>query len=225
MPDYFTHNAMAQVIYRLLPDDYKNKIKSSALYLLGAQGGDLFFTYKLSAGGKNVGRSLHDCDAYDLFLKLCGGNADYVCGFATHYALDCTVHPVVYAFESMHRTPFAHQNFEADLGLYCSRKTKIPRKIMPRSRLLGCTFSVYDTIKRVKPCVTVTGVERCIKRHFTYTEYLFRTKRNGYKYSYDYSSLDGVLENAANLGVAAVRCVLDGKIEENVFGKKFLQKF
>lgn len=225
MPDYFTHSAAAQIIYENLPEEYQNKIKSHTLYRLGAQGGDLFFAYKLKANDDNLGKAIHIKNTAELFKALLGGNRDYVAGFATHYALDCTIHPAVYAFESTKRSPFAHSNFENDLGLYVSRRFKIPRRIISKQRLLGCTFAVYDTVKRVEPNITVTGVERCIKRHFTYTDYLFRTKKPDYKYGYDYSSLDRLLDEGINLGVAAVKCVYDGELRDDVFDKSFLQKY
>ncbi len=224
MPDYFSHGVCAEIIYEKLDTNYKNRITSKTLYLLGAQGGDVFFAYNVKPSKKNLGRTIHAGDAEELFEKLSKGNPSYCAGFATHYALDCTLHPEIYAFERTHRSPLSHINFENDLGLYISRKFSLRRQIIPKEKLLACTYAVYDSMKLVEPQITVTGVERCLKRHFTYTKFAYRRKRQNYKYDYSYKMLDSAIEEAIALGVQAVKCVLDGEIKSEVFAKSFLQK-
>ena len=224
MPDYFTHVIAADKIYERMCGDIKHKIKSRNLYILGAQGGDVFFTYNMKWSKTNLGRDLHGKNAVDLFKKLYLGNLSYAAGFATHYALDSIVHPVVYAFTDGKRSLFAHQNFERDIGLYVSKFYRMRRTILPREFVLQCTSPIYDTIKLVEPTITVTGVERCLKRHFNYTRYLYRNKKQTYKCQYDFSLLAGVIEEAVDLGVKAVECVLKGDIDPDVFGRGFLQK-
>ena len=46
MPDYFSHGIAAEVIYEKLNTAERKSILKS-LYLVGAQGGDIFFAYKL----------------------------------------------------------------------------------------------------------------------------------------------------------------------------------
>ena len=224
MPDYFSHGVAAEIIYEHLESRYKNKITSKTLYLLGAQGGDIFFAYNVKPSKSNLGRSLHSIDARYLFEKLTEGNLSYAAGFASHYALDCTLHPDIYAYESTKKSPFTHYSFESDLGLYISRKYGIRRQIIPREKVLACTSSIYDTIKLVEPNVTMTGVERCLKRHFSISKVMFRYKRRNYKSEYDFTKLSNDVEEAINLGVEAVKSILDKKVDGEIFNKKFLEK-
>lgn len=224
MPDYFSHSICAEIIYEKLDFKYKNAINSKTLYLLGAQGGDVFFAYNIKPTAKNLGRILHNVNSAELFEKLICGNLSYAAGFATHYALDCTLHPDVYAYESTKRSPFTHSKFENDLGFFISRKYGICRRIIPREQLLACTSPVYDSVKRVEPLITMTGVERCLKRYFTYTSFIYRTKRQRYKCDYDFTGLDKNVESAVELGYKAVQCVLENDIDEQIFDKQFLNK-
>ncbi|MBO5327900.1 MAG: hypothetical protein J6B04_01860 [Clostridia bacterium] len=222
MPDYFSHRALALKVLKDLDYKYKSKISSRTLYLLGAQGGDLFYTYKLSFTKNNLGKILHAISPLILFEKLIGGNPSYAAGFATHYAFDCAFHPVVYAFERKKRAPLTHFSFENDLGLFICDKLNATRRIIPFNDLLKCTFPVYDSISKVEKSVTVEGIERSLKRHYTTSDVLFRTRRFSYKYDFDYESLTPVLNDAVALAKSAVCCVLDKDINEKVFSGKFL---
>lgn len=224
MPDYFSHSICAEKIYEKLDKTYKAKICDHDLYRLGAQGGDIFFTYKLSAAKTNPGRKMHSMPAEELFEILLSGNESYCAGFATHYALDCTLHPAIYAYEGTSKSPLAHVNFERDLGLYISRRFATPRRIIPRERVLAATFPLYDCVKKIDTAITVTGVERCLKRHFAYTRTLYKLKRSDYKLDYDYSALSGAVDDGVSLGVDCVSSVLDGKINGELFSRSFLEK-
>lgn len=224
MPDYFSHYICAEKIFERLDAQTKNKIPTHTLYLLGAQGGDIFFTYNVNVSSNNIGRTLHNTPANELFSALSNGNPSYAAGFAAHYALDSSLHPLVYSFERQLKSPLAHQKIESDMGLYISKFYSARRRILPRESVLSCTGAVYDSVKRIVPAITVTGVERCLKRHFSYTRYLYRTKRQSYKFSLDFSSLAGETEDAVSFGVQAVKCVLAGNIDKEIFGKSFLQK-
>lgn len=223
MPDYFSHGVCAEIIYEKLQSGYKSRIKNKTLYLLGAQGGDLFFAYNMKPAKTNLGRKLHREEAKAVFEKLAPGNPSYAAGFATHYALDSALHPKIYAYEKSRRSPLAHAVFESDLGLYISRKFNIRRTIIPREKLLACTGAVYDAVKLLLPSVTVTGVERCLKRHFAYTKFIYRFKRQNYKCSYDFSALSGDVDRAVQLGAEAAAKILDGETSSEIFSKKFLQ--
>ena len=223
MPDYFSHGVCAEIIYEKLQSKYKSQIKNKTLYLLGAQGGDLFFAYNIKPTKSNLGRSLHRADAKELFEKLISGNPSYVAGFATHYALDSTLHPKIYAYERTRRSPLTHVKFENDLGLFISRKFHIRRTIIPREKLLACTGTVYDTVKKVEPLVTISGVERCLKRHFAYSKFLYRFKRQNYKCKYDFSTLSEDIDQSITFGTEAVKSILDGEVPFDIFNKDFLQ--
>ena len=224
MPDYFSHYVCAQKILQACDRQVKNKITDNTLYMLGAQGGDVFFAYKLSFKETNLGRKLHRVNAQELFEKLSRENLSYAAGFATHYALDCTLHPAVYAFESGKKSPLTHMKFENDLGLYISRKFAIPRNILPRERILAETFAVYDCIVKIEPKVTVTGIERCLKRHFTYTRTLLKTKKQEFTFNYDFRSLSGAVDDAVSLGTECVKAVISGDISSELFSRSFLEK-
>ncbi|MCH5142901.1 MAG: zinc dependent phospholipase C family protein [Clostridiales bacterium] len=225
MPDYFSHSVAAERIYENLAADYKEKISSHTLYLLGAQGGDVFFAYNLNFSKSNLGRDLHRRGAYDLIEGLSRGNLSYAAGFAAHYALDSTLHPAVYSYVNSHHSPLSHVNFENDLGLYMSRLFNIRRGIIPREKLLACTFPLYDSIKNVEDGVTVTGIERCLKRHFTYTRYLYKRKNSEYKCAYPFEDLEGAVKDAIELGGECVRAVLNKELPPALFSAPFLAKF
>lgn len=224
MPDYFSHRAFALEVLKKFDGKQKSKISSRTLYLLGAQGGDLFFTYKLSFSKNNLGKILHNIKADILFEKLVKGNKSYAAGFATHYALDSIIHPIVYEFESKNRSRFAHYDFESDLGIYLSQKYNVTRRILPRDEVIRSTFAVYDSINKVESSVTLSGIERSLKRHYKTTEIIYRSRRIAYKFNYDYSSLGEKLEEAENLALNAINCVLDERIDKEVFSLSFLQK-
>ena len=223
MPDYFSHLIIAEKVLERLDGKYKKQITSTNLYYIGSQGGDVFFAYNYKFSKTNLGRALHKLSAEEVFSKLVSGNPSYAAGYATHYALDATLHPAVYAYEAAHSNPLAHQKMESDLGLYISKFYGIRRRILPRESVVSCTSAIYDSIKLIEPAVTVTGVERCLKRHFNYTRYLFKTKKQAYKCGFDFASLAGAVEDAIDLGVKAVQCVLDKNIDSAIFEKAFLQ--
>ena len=207
------------MIFEKLKFEDKKSI-SKTLYFVGAQGGDIFFAYKLKPTN-NLGRELHLKNAAYLFEQLIKGNLSYACGYATHYALDSVLHPIVFGYERTRRSPFAHNSFESDLGLYISRKFKIRRQILPRDKVLACTSPIYDSMKKVEPLITITGVERCLKRHFAWTKYSYGVKRQEYKCRYDFAMLDEKIDEAVDFGVKAVECVLRGDIDTEIFNSDF----
>ncbi len=223
MPDYFTHAITAQIIFERSEKDVRDSICDRKLYYMGAQGGDVFFMYNLKRSN-NAGRRLHSLDAQFVFENLIQGNISYAAGFATHYALDSTLHPAVYAFEETSRAPFAHLAFEKDIGLYVSRKYSTPRKIMPRDDVCGCASAIYDAVKRLDDGITLTGVERCLKRYFAYTRAVYMRKRQTYKFDYDYSSLAPLIEQGIEKGVKCAACIIKGDIDKDLFARSFLQR-
>lgn len=217
MPDYFSHDICARIILEKCNKKTRSAITNSTLFYLGAQGGDVFFTYKLNFGECNLGKRLHGACPYELFKKLAQGNISYACGFATHYATDCLLHPTVNAYCLKHKSPLSHLRFEADLGLFISRKFGITRHILPYERIIGASFALYDCIKIVQPQVTLSGVERCLKRHFALSRGLLKTKRTSYNIGYDFSSLSAVVDDAIELGVELATCLVEGKVEKDKF--------
>lgn len=223
MPDYFSHQVAAEIIYEKLGCGCKKQLNKD-LYLIGAQGGDVFFAYSIKPTKSNLGRNLHRKNAIYLFNKLIEGDLSYAAGFATHYALDSGLHPIIYRYENSKHSPFAHNRLESDFGLYLSRKYSVRRSILPLEKLLANTGAIYDSIKLVEPLVTVTGIERCLKRHFTYTKFLYKTKKLEYKCDFPLTETNEDIENAVETGLLAVNCVMQKRIDTDIFSKEFLQK-
>lgn len=225
MPDFFSHCILAELIYNNLSEKHKRKITSHTLYLLGAQGGDVFFTYNFSPASKNnVGKLIHLLDAEKLFKVISCGNESYVCGFATHYAVDSVIHPFVYDFEKKNKKPLSHLSFESDFGVYLSDKFAIPRHILCPQSLSSCIFAVYDTMRRALPFITVNGVEKCLKKYYTAIKYQYKFRRVKIKEKFDFSVLDKDVSRCISLGARAVENVLDGDVErDGIFKYRFLQ--
>ena len=225
MPDFFSHCILAEKIFEKLDEKYKRKITSVSLYHLGAQGGDVFFAYNLSVKKRvNVGMLLHALAPEKLFRRLCLGNPSYVAGFATHYAVDSVLHPFVYDFERRTKKMLSHMSFENDLGVYLSDKFAIKRRILCPQTLSSCIFPVYDTLKKALPFITVTGVERCLKRYYLYMKCNYKFKREKIKETFDFSYLDGAIEKCIERGILAVENVLNGDVERNdIFEHSFLE--
>lgn len=222
MPDYFTHSILSQVIYERLKSGTRQSIPDRALYMLGAQGGDVFFMYNLKMNG-NLGRKLHTLDGYEVFEKLLSADPSYAAGYAAHYALDSTIHPAVYAFEATSKAKFAHLAFEKDIGLYVSRRYSTPRKIMPKDEVCAHPDKIFEAVKMLADEVTYPRVERCLKRYFAYTRAVYARKKQNYKFDYDYSSLSPVLDGAVEKGVKCIECVIDKELNKALFADKFLQ--
>ena len=92
--------------------------------------------------------------------------------------------------------------------------------------ILKNTFAdiLGKVVKKIENSITVSGIERCLKRHFYTTELLFKSRRINYRYDFDYKKLSPLLDNAINFAENAVLCVLNKKIDENIFEKNFLNK-
>lgn len=224
MPDYFSHSAVATQAYNNLNESLKQKIISPTLFLLGAQGGDIFYTCNMGLKCGNLGKILHKQSPARIFKILAGKNKSYAAGFATHYALDSTFHPIIYAFERGKIAPLAHFNFEADLGLYICSRLNYTRKILQKDAVLGCAYAVYDSVKDICDGITATSVEKCLKKHCNSIALLYKMRRACYRYDLDYKKFAPVLNRAISLAEKAIECVLCENIDERIFNKDFLNK-
>ncbi len=105
MPSLFTHTLIAEDVLARLPENVRAAAKDLPAFLLGAQGGDVFFFCRAKDGGgkrRNLGRSLHREDVYARFCALAeaarrAGDFSYAAGYVCHYAADTIFHPYVYA--------------------------------------------------------------------------------------------------------------------------------
>ena len=102
-----------------------------------------------------------------------------------------------------------------------SRRAGVRRMILPREKVLACTFAVCDSIKKVLPYVTAAGTASCLKRHYAYTRRQLKTKKQEFELDCDYSQTYKAYQNGIGLGVRAVQCVLEKDIDEEVFSKGF----
>ena len=103
MPAATTHNEFAKEVLLLLGED-TDKITSTRLFYLGAQGPDLFF---FSQGGilpgslKAIGSKMHNTkikEVMEFFLDYAKDNdylMSYVYGYFCHYSLDSCAHPLI----------------------------------------------------------------------------------------------------------------------------------
>ena len=123
--------------YRKMSDDtiIKRAVKNNrGSYKLGLLGPDIFFYYatEVVAARKNIGSLMHTTKT-DAFLKnmityidLHNGRArdigiSYLCGFLSHYVVDCICHPYVYWMtDYLHKEINyleKHFRFESDMDI------------------------------------------------------------------------------------------------------------
>ncbi len=221
MPDYFSHNMAADAIYDLLPEDCKGRITDHDLYLLGSQGGDLYFFYNNFLSSKNVGRMLHQRKPLELFQAFRDGNGDpsYVAGFATHYAMDSVLHPYVYMCQDSRRKGFFfHMKFENDLGLYISKELGMPRDRMPKDVILSKASIIADNLALVDSRASLKGAEKGLKGFDKYVAHFYKACQDTYRVKgYDFDSLAGPLQQAIQKGVLCVQQVLEGNMDPELF--------
>lgn len=155
MPGYDTHYLFGVHSYRKMTDGTITKkcINSyRGTYTLGLLGPDIFFYYatEVVAARKNIGSLMHTTKT-DLFFKNMityidihrGAARDiaisYLCGFLSHYTLDCICHPYVYWMtDYLHKDRNyleKHFRFESDMdiSLLASYKKTTPYEFMKNS--------------------------------------------------------------------------------------------
>ena len=155
MPGYDMHYLFGIHSYRKMSDDtiVKRAVKKNpGSYKLGLLGPDIFFYYatEVVAARKNIGSIMHTTKT-DVFLKnmityidIHKGKAKevgiaYLCGFLSHYVVDCLCHPYVYWMtDYLHkeiRYLEKHFRFESDMDitLLSMYKNTTPYKFMKNS--------------------------------------------------------------------------------------------
>ncbi len=217
----------ADAIYDRLPKAYQDRITDKDLYLLGSQGGDLYFFYNNFLSSKNVGRMLHQRDAMELFTTFQAGTPSYIAGFATHYAMDSVLHPYVYQCQDeRHGTFFFHMRFEADLGLYISRVLNVPRDRMDPDIIQSKTEIIYENLKLVDDRATPEGMVKGMKGFEKYVQHFYKAEKDYYKVKhYDFDSLHDPLMRGIDKGVLCVQQVLDNTMDPELFSAGFSDRF
>ena len=133
MPASITHYLIAKTAERELSPELWTAVKVAPDYFFaGSQGPDIFFFYHPLR--QNLGRLLHRNKIYELFegfLHAIRARAGmertyalaYTLGYVSHYCVDVTFHPYVYAYlreKGAHKSE--HQQMENDWDVYFARK-------------------------------------------------------------------------------------------------------
>lgn len=132
MPSCITHQLISERAKRNFPQELRGYAEDHPDYFfLGAQGPDLLFFHRVTAGKKkNIGKLLHRRKIYDTFVffrdELAAAKGTerarigaYVAGYLTHYAADATFHPYVYRYLAAHpQKGMIHQLIETDWDVF-----------------------------------------------------------------------------------------------------------
>ncbi|MCD8200865.1 MAG: zinc dependent phospholipase C family protein [Clostridia bacterium] len=221
MPDYFAHRAFAENVYIQLSDDVKNAIASGNRYLLGAQGCDIYFFYRLTWGKRNIGCMMHETDARELFTKLAKGDVSYLLGFATHYALDSFFHPSVYGYAGTNHKK--HVAIESDMGSFISKTYGKDKVIFSKKENTAEAEKLYESILPVIPKATKRRIRRTLGFFYLYTRNLYRKRTFRYKCDFDFTSLESLLSLATDFTVNLVTALAHGDLDKADFSRKFLE--
>jgi hypothetical protein len=128
MPGFITHYLCAQAtLSKLSPEIQSTVAECKNIYNIGAQGPDIFFYYLpglIKKRTKNIGVQLHRENAGGFLLSMADGTKkigdaqeqailfSYTAGFLSHYALDVSAHPYVYALTTVKERAGMHNRVE-----------------------------------------------------------------------------------------------------------------
>lgn len=161
MPGYDTHYLFGVHSYRKMLDDTitKKSIKDhKGIYTLGLFGPDIFFYYatEVVAARKNIGSLMHTTKTDVFFENMISyidlhiGQAkdiaiSYMCGFLSHYILDCIMHPYVYwRTDYLHREKNyleKHFSLESDIDIVLLKNYK---KTTPYNFMKNSSFTLNE---------------------------------------------------------------------------------
>jgi len=142
MPGMISHYLCGELCVKRLSGNGVGRVIEGhrQIYNLGTQGPDFFFYYipcLLRQDWYRLGNVLHTSRVGEFFksllthaIKLSGEERDaalsYICGYLTHYALDCNAHPYIY-YKSGFKTEgdnrpklhysVLHQHFETNVDI------------------------------------------------------------------------------------------------------------
>lgn len=194
MPSLYTHQILAEKVMELLPERTRRYVTREGEYFLGAQGGDVFYLYKMREGQKNLGKYLHRKNVYMVFCNFLeaarsgdGCVTSYIAGYITHYAGDIVFHPYVYSL--LNRLEFEdtgnwkgnrHALIESDMDSYFVRKYK---DLTPHEYKYPLSYSDISceslfrlmedsTGERTKRNVRMHAFKTAVKRFIRYNRWL-----------------------------------------------------
>ena len=157
MAGAYTHYTAANAVLSQKPDWAERVLPYLPLYYFGAQGADFCFFYPVFKDYKkliNFGSYLHKEGGYDAFC-VCKAFATekplfaYVMGYITHYAVDITFHPYIYAKSG--KSPLIHHAAENALDSHFLHHFALNAPTAkfgqtPEKRHIQSLFSLYFAI-------------------------------------------------------------------------------
>lgn len=170
MPTTFTHDLFGKEVYKMLPRETRQKIRShGSLYRIGLHGPDIFFyrhLYKNKIG--RIGTGMHQQPAKPFFMRGLDRVREendealmaYLLGFACHFLLDSVCHPYIKEIE----TEVSHTMIEKELDrLLMEEDGKDPFVYHP-SCCIHPGIQEARTIQKVFPEVKAQEIRRSLSR-------------------------------------------------------------
>lgn len=190
MPYLYTHQFICEKVKAQLPERTQKYVTKLPEYYLGAQGGDIFYLYKLQECSKNLGKYLHRANikkTFSCFLKSAreenASVRSYIAGYITHYAADTVFHPYIYNLLKTYKTEKdgfkgnRHALIESDIDSYFTQTFLgiAPNEYQYPFELsqvdLKDIFNLIDdaTSSRTKKHLSYSAFKRSVKNFFKYS--------------------------------------------------------
>ncbi len=163
MPTTYTHDLFGKRIYRYIPEEIQQVLRSHKdLYRIGLHGPDILFYYMVSKNRiSQLGVRMHRTQARAFFeesMKKVRETGDeallaYMIGFGCHYLLDSECHPYVGEMDSsgVISHTMLEKEFDRQLMLETGRD---PLTFRPSD----CIVPTYDYAKVIHKVITEVGV-------------------------------------------------------------------
>lgn len=169
MPDLLTHTAFGEDVLLNIKNNHLRNIiqENKKLFLIGAQGPDLFFYYNFYKKNKTkIGQMMHAQHTGEFLVKMCESISNiqgkeyqelmsYFFGFVCHYVLDKNTHPFIFCFSGFNfenglekgTYDKEHSLMENCIDAYMWQKTKNKEAYKePAYRLIDLRRSLPDHI-------------------------------------------------------------------------------
>lgn len=182
MPTTYTHYLHGQCVYHEIKSKHYFNPEYMDYFNIGVHGPDIVFYYHfLNPKDKNkIGYDMHLMYGDDLFSRfksiyLNHPEKDkamaYLCGFICHFALDSTMHPIIYHYQ--HHDNFTHSGIEAQLdrtllelnGVKEPTKYDLTQHIhpsLPIARVIAPYFESFDASTLLKALQSQVNVHHLL---------------------------------------------------------------